>query len=130
MRQRPHHPARNFFGQFRPLNSQDSTDSAHSALLYREAARSSTLTCKMLRTLLQICRPQPLLCCCSASHESILEAVAAAEERLLEIFPGQFCNRIRHESRKKRDPRLPSVTTGSACSRSSWQSKNTAVWMM
>ena len=44
MPQRPHHPARNFFGQFGPLNSNDAADSAHSALLYREPARSSTLT--------------------------------------------------------------------------------------
>ena len=44
MLKRPHHPARNFFGQFGPLNSNDAADSAHSALLYREAGRSSTVT--------------------------------------------------------------------------------------
>jgi hypothetical protein len=32
---RAHHPACDFFGQLRTLNSNDPADSAHSSLLYR-----------------------------------------------------------------------------------------------
>jgi hypothetical protein len=44
MLQRPHHPARNLFGLFGPLNPNDAANSTHSWLLYRERQRSSTLT--------------------------------------------------------------------------------------
>jgi hypothetical protein len=49
VRQRIHHSAGNFFGRFSCLDSYDTADSAHSALLYREAGCSSTLTSSLLR---------------------------------------------------------------------------------
>src|SRR5580692_7646097 len=44
MPHRAHHPARNFLGRFRALDSYHATNSTHSRVLYRERGRSSTLT--------------------------------------------------------------------------------------
>ena len=48
MPDRLHHPARKGFAYFGAFNSDDTADAAHSALLYRERGRSSTLTCYRL----------------------------------------------------------------------------------
>ena len=104
MPQRPHHPARNFFGQFGPLNSNDTTDSAHSALLYREPARSSTLTCKNVAHMLQLRSPLPATAFgVRMPHRISIGRRGRAAERLLEIFPGQFRDAVGHDGSQKRD---------------------------